>query len=71
MPLGDLDTWSKRVFDTSESVNRMTDTVSKHRLEKFNVYPIKEYNLFQGALKDSKLGPVKPLDPKNTDDMTA
>ncbi len=71
MPLGDLDTWTKRVFDASESVNRFTGTVSKHRLEKFNVYPIKEYNLFQGDQKDSKLGPVKPLDTKNVDAMAA
>ncbi len=71
MSLGDLDTWAKRVFDAPESVNRASATISKHRLEKFNVYPIKEYNLFQGVLKDSKLGPVKPLDPKNADAMTA
>jgi hypothetical protein len=59
----------KRVFDASESVNRLPVTVSSHRLQKFNVYPIKDYNLFQVVLKDSKFGPVKPLDPKNVDAM--
>jgi hypothetical protein len=65
VPLGDLDTWAKRVFDASEAVNRKTTTVSAHRLQKFNVYPTSEYYLFQRALKASKLGPAEPLDKKN------
>ena len=71
LPLGDLDAWAKRVFDASEAVTRASTTISAHRLHKFNVHPIKEYNLFQGSLRDSNLGPVKPLDTKNDEAMKA